>query len=218
MDYDVDVTIRHDLVEGVGPWTWPMEDTGAWTGPSEEFATIRDTILRFVRKRDVIVQAGGCCGMYPRLFSEVFQEVYTFEPAPLNWYCLVRNCPDERIHKYNAALGDLETEVYLNIFNYYNVGMNTIRQEQDGGNMVPVQQLTIDGLNLAACDAIQLDVENYEGAALIGAERTIARYRPVISIETKPDSDMSATLLRMWNYVKRGTLRADDVYVPAEFS
>ena len=41
----------------------------------------------------------------------------------------------------------------------------------------------IDDLELDRCDLIQLDTEGYEYFGLLGAEATISKFKPVISIE-----------------------------------
>lgn len=205
--------LREECVEGIGPWVWPIADHGAWEGPSQEFASIRDAILDKCHKRDVIITAGGCCGMYPRLWAESFKKVFTFEPAPLNWYCLWKNCPQDHIYKYNAAVGERQTEVWLKIADYSNVGTNTISPVEDK-NTITVPQVTIDSLNLSACDAIQLDIESYEPSAILGAAETIKTFRPVVCLETKNPLDYCHLMLTECGYKVSGDLRNDRLFVP----
>ena len=205
-----DLKIRYQEVGGVGEWVWPVKDEGAWDGPSKEFEEIKNHIMRHVRARGVIVQAGGCCGMYPRLFSNYFDKVYTFEPSPYSFYCLLKNCPDERIIKYNAALGYEEKEVYLCMTSDVNVGMNTITE--DTGLGMPVQQMTVDGLKLEACDAIQFDLEGYEPSALLGAERTITTFHPVVSLEVRSPTEASVAILEQWGYREVGRHVSDVIF------
>jgi FkbM family methyltransferase len=205
------VRIRNQEIEGVKEWVWPIDDEGAWQGPSEDFVSIREAIRTKVKKRGLIVQAGGCCGMYPRLFADWFDRVVTFEPAPLNWYCLVKNCSSDKIIKYNAALGEYDGKTWLNIGDPHNVGTNSIASE---GHGIEVQQMTVDSLKLDACDAIQFDLEGYEAAALLGAAKTISLYRPIISLETKQQHDASNVLLQEWGYKVYHTTRYDTQYMP----
>jgi len=205
------VRIREQVLEGVTNWVWPLEDEGAWLGPSQEFVPIREAIRTKVRDRKLIVQAGGCCGMYPRLFSDWFETVITFEPAPLSWYCLERNCLSDKIIKFNAALGDIEGTVFLDLANPSNVGMNAIRESAQS---IPVRQMTIDALDLPACDAIQLDVEGYEMSVLIGATQTITKFRPIISLETRNPDDAVHHLLLSQGYQVCGTTTNDTIFSP----
>lgn len=203
--------VREQKVEGIGPWVWPATDEGAWLGPSQEFALIRDHMLPFVKERRLIVQAGGCCGMYPRLWSEIFPSVYTFEPAPLNWYCLVKNCPSENIVKFNAAIGEYQEKNWLALGHNSNVGTNRIQYEEGS---LEIDMINLDSLNLPYCDAIQLDIEGYEPAALLGAARTIQTYMPVISLETRDQNDASHMLLSTWGYRISSVTVNDTIFVP----
>ena len=67
----------------------------------------RNKLLKHIpvnRRRDVVC-AGGNQGLYPRLLSEIFENVYTFEPDPLSFHCLAANCQKSNIVKIQAALG-----------------------------------------------------------------------------------------------------------------
>jgi FkbM family methyltransferase len=211
-DFSDQVRLRFEVVEGVSPWVWPNEDYGAWIGPSEEFASIRDNILPFTKQRRLIVTAGGCCGMYPRLWSEVFETVYTFEPTPISYYCLLQNCPDERIRKFNAALGEYDKKVWLQADNKTNVGSNRI--SIDDGHCIEVDQVTVDSLNLPYCDVLQFDIEGYEPSALLGAAGTIQKFRPVICLETKNVQDGSHIILTGWGYQVASGTRNDTIFIP----
>jgi FkbM family methyltransferase len=206
------VTIRDEKVEGIGPWIWPIADSGGWIGPSEEFAAIRDHMLPHIKHRRLIVQAGGCCGMYPRLWSEIFQSVYTFEPSPLNWHCLQKNCVDDKIQKFNMALGEHSQTGWLRVGNMTNVGENTMHI--DDGNSIKVIETTIDHFGLPYCDAIQLDIEGYEAPALLGAINTISIFHPVICLETKNPNDASHAILSGLGYKVSSQVRNDTIFIP----
>lgn len=202
MTAQFETRIRDDRIEGIDErieWVWPVQDEGAWLGPSQEFMAIYQAMRPKIRQHGTIVQAGGCCGMYPKLFSRYFQRVITLEPAPLNWHCLTQNCTEPNIIMHNAAVGEFDQEILLSIADYSNVGTNTVSQQEHGGT-IRVQQVRIDSLNLDACDAIQFDIEGYEVCALMGAADTIAKYRPVISLETRNTNDASHQFLYSLGY------------------
>lgn len=185
LNFDDAITVRETLVEGVGPWFWVKADTGAWEGPHKEFGGLREHFVRNCRRRRVMVQAGGCLGMYPRLWADWFERVYTFEPDPLNFYVLSKNvaaCPN--VIPYNAALGDCHEPLYVRVRDATNVGMNQVRAERPDGDWPRAPQMMVDDLDLEHCDAIQLDCEGYEPWILNGAAKTVDRCRPVISSET----------------------------------
>jgi hypothetical protein len=98
--------LRDEKVAGVGPWLWPADDVTGWTLQAGEFPTLREVVLKHARAQCTIVQVGGCCGMYPRLWAKDFNLVYTFEPEPINFHCLVANCGDQIVFKTQAALSD----------------------------------------------------------------------------------------------------------------
>jgi len=63
------------------------------------------------------------------------------------------------------------------------------------GNLRPVQGITIDSLKLARIDFIKIDVEGMETEVLGGAAQSIAKYKPVLLIET---IKIDARVLREW--------------------
>jgi FkbM family methyltransferase len=208
--------VRDLEVYGVKPWLWIKTDRGAWgnvaDGPAYEFEGLRKKITSHTRANRVIVQAGGCLGMYPRLWRDHFERVYTFEPDPLNFQCLVSNCQDDNIIKFNCALGAGGGLLHLNRMDAGNVGMNTVSPGASEGLLL-VPQMRIDDLHLEVCDAIQLDVEGFEGAVIAGATDTIMKCRPVISVETC-GREIVQTLSNL-GYVDRGRSGPDTVWAPA---
>lgn len=211
MTVQFETRIRDNRIEGIDErieWVWPVQDEGAWLGPSQEFMAIYQAMRPKIRNHGTIVQAGGCCGMYPKLFSRYFERVITFEPAPLNWFCLTQNCTEPNIIAYNAAIGEFDQNILLSIASYSNVGTNTVSQVEHAGT-IEVQQMRIDSLNLDACDAIQLDIEGYEISALMGAVETISKFRPVISLETRNQNDPSHQFLYSLGYQVHATTTND---------
>lgn len=174
--------VREDKVEGVGPWLWIKNDEFGWSHPAAEFAGLRDAILPHAKARKVMAQAGGCMGMYPRLWSEHFEMVYTFEPDPSNFYCLVANCPQDTIVKMNAALGHEARFGSVRRHKDFNSGAHLITPVP---GIVPI--IPIDALNFPRLDALQLDCEGHEEWVLRGGLATITKHKPVVSVE-KPST------------------------------
>lgn len=209
MSYQDLLKTRDQAVDDVSGWMWVREDDGAWDGPHREWMdTHRDAYLKASRERNVVVQAGGNCGLYPRLFSKYFKTVYTFEPDPLNFHCLVNNCQSDNIIKINGALGATNELVRVQRAGMGNVGCHTVKN--DGEVFVP--QFTIDQLNLNQCDFIQLDVEGYEIHILRGAIKTIERFHPGISCENGTNNGIPEFLAPL-GYNVSTTVGADTVYV-----
>lgn len=180
-EYEDKVILREETIDGIGPWYWPEKDRGAWKGPKEDWLkSHRDLLLHFTKGRKVCVQAGGNCGMYPRLLAEHFDTVYTFEPDGLNFHCLTLNCQKDNILKFHAALGENHSLLVLDgSHDPANVGMHKVMPRPFG--IIP--QFCIDDLALRDCDLIQLDVEGYELSVLKGAARTVEKFKPTLMLE-----------------------------------
>lgn len=140
--------------------------------------------LKHVQGRGAVVQAGANIGTYPLALADHFQEVITFEPDPDSWVCLranlkARDCHG-RVWAHNSALSDVSL-LSGHMVDAVPGNWGARRVEQDGGG--PIHFTLIDGMGLEACDAIWLDIEGMELAALKGAERTIRTFSPVIVTE-----------------------------------
>jgi len=132
-----------------------------------------------------IVQAGGHCGVYPMLFTNYFSMVFTFEPNALNFHCLVDNCQGENIIKMNLALGKEPGRVRSVVVNPINTGMNRVVDAGDAEYYVPI--IPLDALGLTDIDMIEMDLEEREYDALVGARQTIEINKPVLMIENATD-------------------------------
>jgi FkbM family methyltransferase len=136
----------------------------------------------------------------------MFDTVYTFEPDPLNFRCLVYNNTDTNVIMMQAALGNMHQMISMNYQHPNNAGMkNVVRQDN---SIIPM--LCVDDLNLKRCDLIMLDTEGFEYQALLGAENTIDKYRPLISVEDT--NEAIDNLLKPYGYSKITTVYRDTIY------
>lgn len=135
-------------------------------------------VSRCVAKRTVI-QAGGNAGMYPVRLAESFARVITAEPDPLNFRCLDANLTGvEHVECINAAFGSERGTIAVTKW----------APNSGCGRIVPGREaplMRIDDLGVDDCDMIQLDVEGFELAALMGAMQTIDDCRPLIMLEMR---------------------------------
>lgn len=210
------VLYRDFEIDGLGHWVWPIHDPcnndqwfiGGWNKQKNDWETSHSTKwFTHVKSFDICVQAGGCCGMYPRLLAEKFGVVYTFEPDPLNFYCLVNNCLRGNVVAMNAALADQHKMV--GIYRNGSVGEERITDK----GWVPC--LTIDDLMLEKCDLIALDCEGQEGPALLGAAATISTFRPVVICEDHKNTGELLDILKFINggYECVDRSEQDNIYV-----
>jgi len=199
--------VRDEEVAGIRSWLWIASDIGGWDIPKHDWENSHCYAIKdLVTDWSICVQAGGNQGMYPRLLSEAFEHVYTFEPDPLNFHCLVNNCQSDNIYKIQAALGETTGLARVNRAPMYNTGMHTVAT--DGECYVPM--LTIDSLKLPSCGLLQLDLERYELNALKGAMETITRCKPVIQCESATDEILK--LLKPLGYEAVARSKADTFY------
>ena len=166
-------------------WLWPVYDKESYQVQISD-DTLYDHIEPFLKNKQIMVQAGGNCGVMLEKFVLNFGLVYTFEPDPLNFYCLTMNLPYSNLIKFQACVGRDHKLISLN--NGYSseiqdVGAVHINERLPTGN---VPTLKIDDLNLDSCDLIQLDTEGFEFYALMGAHKTIEKYHPVLCLEMNP--------------------------------
>lgn len=177
-----------------------------------------DVALRFTPLPRVVVQAGGNVGVWADYLRTRFENVYTFEPDAMNFYCLARNVWQPNVHKFQAALGAPgHAPVGIN-FHAGNIGAHNVL----GPGAVPV--MTIDQLNLPVCDLIILDVEGYEFPALKGAREVLEGRRPAVMIENRGHGEKmgygSFEEICAWmaelDYVVADTVAKDVIFAPKE--
>jgi FkbM family methyltransferase len=152
-----------------------------FTFPKEKTVTAEvaaHTIATMASDHRVVVQAGGCSGLWPLALAKHFKQVYTFEPATINFKCLKANVASVgNIAAFPCALGDKRQGVGLT---RPKVGAGLWRVDGDGDvPMVPLDDILGD----VVVDAIVLDVEGSEVQALRGAERLITAHRPLLWFE-----------------------------------
>lgn len=159
-------------------YLWPARDVRCADYIFKSLGDL-DGIYPYCTAFDVVVQAGGNCGVWARELSQKFARVYTFEPCPVNFRCLAANAPQENVFKFNAALGNQHKLVRLNR-NPLNVGAHFI---EEGAGEIPTMRL--DDLCLDTCNLLLLDVEGFEIEAIRGGWETIKRCKPIVVAEER---------------------------------
>ena len=205
-NYESLLRVREELAGGEGPWMWIKEDNGAWDGPRTDWENDHIVnIKKYVKDFDCVIQAGGNQGMYPLLLAKMFKVVYTFEPDPLNFHCLVNNCQHDSIVKFNAALAEKNKMIHVNRGSLTNTGTHTVG---DGGYCVA---LSIDSIPFDKVDLIHLDLEGYENNAIRGSLKTIEKFKPVILAERSRNSEIE-NMLSPFGYTYKGQSVSDAIF------
>lgn len=205
--------VRDELVDGIGPWIWVHGDTGAWDGPKQDWENHhKSNIIKYCSKFDVVLQAGGNCGMYPKLYSQMFKTVYTFEPDAMNFYCLTQNCQEHNIIKFQAALSNDHSMINMVHHHADNVGMHTVEKTEYSA----IPSFTIDDLQFKTLDLIHLDIECFEEYALEGAIYTIEKHRPMLMLENGLTSNIEKFLTSLdYRYVAQSAM--DAIWLPITY-
>lgn len=198
-----------------GTWWWPASDTNCWEG-LHRWYDVPDLVMAHVPSKNVMVQAGGNAGLYVKKYAKNFGIVYTFEPFPELFECLVRNVTEPHVIKIQGCVGNSHKLVSMLEHPLGDVGGGHV----GGSGFVPT--FMIDDLNLPECNLIHLDIEGYEPFALEGARETIVRCKPIIAIENcekwlnrygKSLVDVENTLHELgYEYVT--SARGDRIYAP----
>jgi len=161
-----------------------------------------------------VIQAGGNIGVYPATMAGQFERVITVEPDLVNYQALLLNVAGrDNIEHHWAAFGDKIGLASVDHVYPENIGAHQLKAGSD------VRVLTIDSFCVDNCDFIQLDIEGYEHLALLGAERTIKKTYPVITLELKglgsrygySDED-TINLLQDWGYEIVGRVNRDVIF------
>jgi len=209
---EFETIIRKDVIDGLTDWVWPKDDTGLWDGPKDDWNKVRPFILDQCDNFHTAVQAGGGCGMYPRLLSQMFQRVYTFEPDAYNFYCLANNCKEANIFKFNAVLSDKHRTITLNNPDPTNRGTGAINMADHALlHSGPIPGLMIDDFSFEKLDLIYLDIEGSEKYAIKGAKNSINRHLPMIACESVHNG--VTEILERWNYIALEKIGFDTFFV-----
>lgn len=193
-------------------WHWPKDDVRCWRCFQRQ-KDLPEKVMEFVPEKNVCVQAGGNVGVYVKNFAEKFDKVFTFEPEPLNFFCMRENLKDcDNVIAHEGFVGD-KNEISKNIVRYdteKDPNTGKFRIGEQPGN-IPV--FAIDDLDLNQCDLIQLDVEGNEHDALKGAVDTIRKFKPVICLEWFENQKILADFLEVLNYKLVADFRSDRVFI-----
>ena len=161
-----------------------------------------------------VIQAGGNIGVYPATMAKQFERVITVEPDTVNYQALLLNVAGhDNIDHAQAAFGDKHGTASVDHVYPNNIGAHQLKAGTD------VKVIRIDSFGVNDCDFIQLDIEGYEHLALLGAEKTIKKTYPVITLELKglgsrygyTDED-TIGLLQDWGYEIVGRVNRDVIF------
>lgn len=163
-------------------------------------------VFQYLKKRSnvTIIDIGSSNLSFSSYISRFFYKTnfFCFEPL-LNFYNSKKLKNNNKLYIFNKACSNkykklilftpfqkiLIFKIYLKYFSSYSlkfVKKNLIKYFNNQNNFfyekTIVHTIKIDDLNLKP-DVVKLDIEGYEFNALLGARKTIKRFKPVIYIE-----------------------------------
>lgn len=155
----------------------------------------REKLYSLIKPGMVVLDIGANIGETSMAFSKLAGEngkVISFEPDPQTFERLKKHldlngCANViRVHK---GLGQQEAELFLEEGEHNSGGNRIAPGKQTQGKKIEVTTLDrfIEENNVAKVDFIKIDVEGYEYNVLLGALKTIDRYRPSFFIELVDD-------------------------------
>lgn len=168
----------------------------------------------YVKNFRTVIQAGGNVGVFPASMANRFDRVITVEPDPVNYAALLLNVEGmKNIEHQQAAFSDKPGTAAMDHIQPENIGAHQLKE----GTSVKV--VTIDSYGVEDCDFLQLDVEGSEHQALLGAEQTIKKSYPVITLELKGlgsrygySNEDTVDLLEGWGYQIVGRVNRDVIF------
>lgn len=157
-----------------------------------------DAAMPYVKHKGIAVDVGAHVGLWTRILAKHFQLVHAFEPLPEHVECLGVNCAgltNVVVHdgfllgNKNKAVSFLRTKDNSGNCRVYSEDAALADKATD---VFPMRRLD-DYQSLASpfgepltANFLKIDVEGYELGVVLGAEKIIRTFKPVMVVEQKP--------------------------------
>lgn len=151
----------------------------------------------YVKQWRVAVDVGAHVGLWTHTLAERFKEVVAFEPVLAHRECWDKNLAGlTNVRLYACALGETAGEVCIKKRPAGSSGdrgvdpiaeLSTLRASVNGnGELCDMKRL--DDFALPVIDFLKMDCEGYEVYIVRGGLETIARCKPCVIVEQKPET------------------------------
>ncbi len=164
----------------------------------------------YLKEDSIIIDIGANIGNHTLYWANErrAKKIYAFEPIPHTFGILKKNIEinqlEDRVILNNVGLSDQKGMGEVKTFCKQNLGGTRLKKLQsDTPYTIPLR--TLDSFNIKedTIDLIKIDVEGMDNEVLLGASKTIRKYKPIIMIESFPDSfEKSDALLKDFGYTK----------------
>ncbi|GEM_PF-2506915 len=144
----------------------------------------------------VAIDVGACYGAMSHAFAEFFDKVHAFEIIPTFIEPLkknLENTPNVEIHntglyhkKHTVIARQYSYSGYSKIYSYESDVFRRNTKLTAGQRVISdneVDVLPLDDFKIKNVDLIKIDAEGTEGLILIGAMKTINKYKPLLLVE-----------------------------------
>ena len=174
-----------------------------WIGRSislyGEYSESEVELFRDVLKQsDVVLDVGANIGTHTLAFSEIVGptgKVFAFEPERFNFNTLAGNLAINNIlnvYPVQTAIADEPGAIAVPELDHnstFNFGGIELKRDYSKNIYYSVPKMKIDKVILERCNLIKIDIEGMECEALIGAEETIKKFKPMLYVENdRPDN------------------------------
>lgn len=172
-----------DQVIQAGPYF-----AGLGTFQFKKFAAAFPRIKNFRHAIDI----GAHVGMWTRVLARCFNIVTCFEPNPECEECFWANNPWQKCDDHSqivlkqVALGATAGKTKINT-QQQSQSTGWTRVDPENGD-VEVEIATLDSFNLEWVDFVKIDVEGWEHNVVKGAHETLAKWKPLVIVEQKPNN------------------------------
>jgi len=135
------------------------------------------------KKIETVFDIGANVGTFTLLCNKLFKSkiIYSFEPIPLTYKCLMNNCSDfKNIKTFNLAFSDKKGVAKMS-FNRFESFISSFNSLKKGNSLIQVKTETLNNFvkeyNIDKIDLLKIDVESFENLVLIGASNVLKNVR-----------------------------------------
>ena len=166
-----------------------LQHTEGW---QHTYSMAKPFIKNFTHAIDVGAREGG----FAREIENDFQHIYCYDFRKKYLRHFWLNVNDNKKFTYKVCgIGEENGTAYTR-------NMKAGRIKNSGTITVPMR--TLDSFNFDNIGYIKMDIEGYELKALKGAEQTIKKFWPVVTIEQNQGNIFAQELLESWGYKCKG--------------
>jgi FkbM family methyltransferase len=188
-------TLEDQIMQTAQGWWVLRRDThiSRWVEQTQRLdhdQTVLQQLWQYIRPGSTVIDAGAAIGDHTIFYLGAVGPtgtVYAFEPHPIQYACLTRNCPKARC--YPQALGDTSGTVHL--FHEPDiVAGSRLIDPQLQWPMSSCERVTLDSVveDKGNVSLLKIDVEGCEPEVLRGAREIIKESQPVIWFEQNPEA------------------------------